>query len=118
MLPAGSRCATIASWRPPTPWEISLAVSAPKDSTASSNLPRTLVRTVSSEFPYAALGHATALHPAVDAVIQGYEGQQFPVRMLVDSGADCSCFPEGFALKYSGLTSIPARQTPSIPEMA
>jgi hypothetical protein len=51
----------------------------------------------SSEHPYAALGHGPELHPALEVRLYSRSGAEFPVRALVDSGADCSCFPEEFA---------------------
>lgn len=35
--------------------------------------------------------------PAIDVRLHGRDGGQYPLRMLPDSGADCSCFPEAFA---------------------
>jgi hypothetical protein len=73
-------------------------VSTPKDSTASSKSPRSRPQAASSKFAYAALGHGAALHPAVEVLLQRRDGAEFPIRALVDSGADCSCFPEEFAV--------------------
>lgn len=33
----------------------------------------------------------------MEVKLRGPQGAEFPVRMLVDSGADCSCFPIQFA---------------------
>lgn len=97
MLAAGSLYATIVSLHQPTLWGDCSAVSIPKDSTASSKSPATQKPAASSEFAYAALGHGAALHPAIEVLLEGRNGSEFPVRALVDSGADCSCFPEDFA---------------------
>lgn len=72
-------------------------MSTPKDLIESSKSLGSQQQAASSEFPYAALGHGTHLHPAVDLRLIARSGTAFPVRALVDSGADCSCFPEGFA---------------------
>jgi hypothetical protein len=65
--------------------------------TESSRSRRNPRPTASSEHPYAALGHGRQLHPAVEVRLLSRSGAEFPVLALVDSGADCSCFPEEFA---------------------
>lgn len=35
--------------------------------------------------------------PAVEVRLQSVQGKAFPLLMLPDSGADCSCFPEAWA---------------------